>query len=135
MQARYLLDTNICIYIRQKRPEQLLQRFRELRPGEAALSVITYGELLYGAEKSAHRGAALERLRELVHLLPALPLPESAAEAYGRIRAELESKGEMIGNNDLWIAAHALSSRLILVTNNEREFRRIPRLTVQNWAS
>jgi tRNA(fMet)-specific endonuclease VapC len=134
MEARYLLDTNICIYIRQRRPEAVLQRFRKLRPGEAVLSVITYGELLYGAAKSAHRAAAVERLRELVHLLPALALPETAAEAYGAMRAELESKGEMIGNNDLWIAAHALAAGLTLVTNNEKEFRRVRGLKVQNWA-
>jgi tRNA(fMet)-specific endonuclease VapC len=135
MEPRYLLDTNICIYIRQKRPEGVLRRFRKLRPGEAALSVITYGELLYGAMKSEQRTAALERLRELVQLLPSLPLPESAAEAYGGIRAGLESKGEMIGNNDLWIAAHARATGLILVTNNEREFRRVGGLKVQNWAA
>ena len=134
MEPRYLLDTNICIYIRQKRPEEVLRRFRKLRPGEAALSVITYGELIYGASKSAQRAAALERLRELVHLLPALSLPESAAEAYGSIRAELESKGQMIGNNDLWIAAHAVVTGLTLVTNNESEFRRVRGLKIQNWA-
>ena len=132
---RYLLDTNICIYIRQKRPDQVLRRFRRLRPGEATLSVITYGELLYGAMKSAQRSVALERLRELANLLPALPLPETAAGAYGRIRADLESTGEMIGNNDLWIAAHALTEGLILVTNNEREFERVHGLRVQNWAA
>jgi tRNA(fMet)-specific endonuclease VapC len=135
MDARFLLDTNICIDIRQRRPEEVLRRFRKLRPGEAALSVITYGELLYGAMKSAQRAAALERLRELVHLLPALALPETAAENYGSIRAELEMKGEMIGNNDLWIAAHALASGLTLVTNNEREFRRVRALKVENWAT
>jgi tRNA(fMet)-specific endonuclease VapC len=99
MEPRYLLDTNICIYIRRKRPEEVLRRFRKLRPGEAVLSVITYGELLYGAAKSEQRVEALERLRELVHLLPAFSLPETAAEVYGTIRAELESKGELIGNN------------------------------------
>src|SRR6266403_2239305 len=104
MEARYLLDTNICIYIRRKKPEEVLQRFRTLRPGEAVLSVITFGELVYGAEKSAQRGAELER------------------------------KGEMIGNNDLWIAAHAKAAGLVLVTNNEREFRRVRGLKVQNWA-
>jgi tRNA(fMet)-specific endonuclease VapC len=134
MEPRYLLDTNICIYIRQKRPEEVLRRFRKLRPGEAVLSVITYGELLYGAAKSAQRVAALERLHELVNLLPALSLPETAAEAYGTIRAELEAKGEMIGNNDLWIAAHAVAAGLTLVTNNEKEFRRVRSLKVQNWA-
>lgn len=134
MEPRYLLDTNICIYIRKQRPEEVLRRFRKLRIGEAALSVITYGELLYGAVKSEQRVAAMEQLRELLILLPALALPETAAEAYGRIRAELESKGEMIENNDLWIAAHAVAARLILVTNNEREFRRVRELKVQNWA-
>jgi tRNA(fMet)-specific endonuclease VapC len=91
MNPRYLLDTNICIYIRQKRPEEVLRRFRKLHPGEAVLSVITYGELLYGAAKSAQRVSALQRLRELISLLPALPLPETAAEAYGNIRAHLEA--------------------------------------------
>lgn len=135
MDAQYLLDTNICIYIRQERPEAVLRRFRKLRQGEAVLSVITYGELLYGAAKSKQRVEALDRLRELLHWLPALPLPEAAAEAYGTIRAELASKGEMIGNNDLWIAAHAMATGLTLVTNNEKEFRRVPRLKTQNWAA
>jgi len=134
MEPRYLLDTNICIYIRQKRPDEVLRRFQRLRPGEAVLSVITYGELLYGAAKSKQRREALERLRELILLLPALSLPETAAEAYGKIRAELGSKCQMIGNNDLWIAAHAVAAGLILVTNNEREFRRVPGLKIQNWA-
>jgi tRNA(fMet)-specific endonuclease VapC len=89
--------------------------------------------LIYGANKSAQRLEALERLRELATLIPALPLPETAAESYGLIRAELEEKGEMIGNNDLWIAAHALTSGLTLVTNNEREFRRIRSLQLENW--
>ena len=93
-----------------------------------------YGELLYGAAKSEQRVAALERLRELVNLLPALPLPATAGEAYGMIRARLESKGEMIGNNDLWIAAHAVAARLTLVTDNEKEFRRVRGLKIQNWA-
>jgi len=133
MEPRYLLDTNICIYIRQKRPDEVLRRFRKLRPGEAVLSVITYGELQYGAAKSEQRVSALERLRELVNLLPALSLPETAGEVYAMIRAKLESKGEMIGNNDLWIAAHAIAARLTLVTNNEKEFRRVRGLKLQNW--
>jgi tRNA(fMet)-specific endonuclease VapC len=133
MDLRFLLDTNILIYIRQRRPEKVLRRFRKLRPGEAALSVVTYGELLYGAAKSLQRDAAVERLRELTHLLPALPLPESAAETYGDIRADLEAKGEMIGNNDLWIAVHALAADLTLVSNNENEFRRVRGLKLQNW--
>jgi tRNA(fMet)-specific endonuclease VapC len=93
--------------------------------------VISYGELLYGAAKSAQREAALERLRELTTLLPPLALPETAAEAYGSLRAQLEASSETIGNNDLWIAAHALASNLILVTNNERDFRCVQGLKVQ----
>lgn len=134
METRYLLDTNICIYIRQERPEAVLRRFRRLRLGEAGLSVITYGELFYGAERSAHRTVAMERLRELLAWLPALPLPEAAGEVYGTIRAELAQRGAMIGNNDLWIAAHGIASGLILVTNNEKEFRRVRGLKLQNWA-
>ncbi len=134
MEPRFLLDTNICIYVRRQKPEKVLRRFRALRQGEAALSVITFGELLYGAAKSVQRAEALERLEELAHLLPVLPLPEAAAEAYGIMRAELERKGEMIGNNDLWIAAHAKAAGLTLVTNNEREFQRVRGLKLQNWA-
>jgi len=133
MESRFLLDTNICIYIRRKKPEVVLRRFRTLKAGEAALSVITFGELVYAAEKSAQRAAALELLRELARVLPVLGLPETAAEAYGTIRTELERKGQMIGNNDLWIAAHARAAGLTLVTNNEREFRRVRGLKVENW--
>ena len=133
MEPQFLLDTNICIYVRQQKPENVLRRFRTLRQGEAALSVITFGELLYGAAKSAQRAEATKRLEELARFLPVLALPEAAGEFYGAIRAELERKGEMIGNNDLWIAAHAKAAGLTLVTNNEREFRRVRGLRVQNW--
>ena len=134
METRYLLDANIVIYIRQKRPEAVLRRLGQLQSGEAGISVIAYGELIYGAMKSTRRESGLEQLRELSRVLPALPMPEQAAETYGTIRAELERRGEMIGNNDLWIAAHALAAGLTLVTNNEREFRRVRGLKIQNWA-
>jgi tRNA(fMet)-specific endonuclease VapC len=87
-----------------------------------------------GFQPSLQRVAALQRLCEFVHLLPALSVPDSAADAYGSIRAELESKGEMIGNKDLWIAAHAVVEGLTLVTNNESEFRRVRGRKIQNWA-
>src|SRR5260370_8526333 len=116
MDARFLLDTNICIYIRRKKPEEVLRRFRTLKAGEAALSVITFGELVYGAEKSAQRVAALELLRELARVLPVMGLPETAAEAYGTIRADLERKGQMIGINELWIATHANAAASPLLT-------------------
>ncbi|MFT4045076.1 MAG: type II toxin-antitoxin system VapC family toxin [Solimonas sp.] len=132
--ARFLLDTNICIYIRQKRPPEVLSRFEKLKVGDAVLSVVTYGELLYGAQKSKQREVALARLADLVSLIPVLELPAEAADEYGKIRAALEVKGEIIGGNDLWIAAHAKAEGLIVVTNNEREFKRVPGLKVQNWA-
>ena len=135
MEPRYLLDTNICIYIRRNKPEGVLRRFEALRAGEAALSVITFGELLYGTRKSRQSELALERLQQLTSFLPVLPMPSEAAEAYGTIRADLERTGQMIGNNDLWIAAHAKAEGLTVVTNNEREFRRIGGIKVQNWAA
>jgi tRNA(fMet)-specific endonuclease VapC len=137
---RYLLDTNICIYIRREKPERVLRHFDKVSPGETAISVITYGELLYGATKSSRREAALETVREFVRLVVPLPMPEKAGEVYGFIRANLEARGEMIGPNDLrvndlWIAAHAVAAGLTLVTNNEKEFRRVRGLKVQNWAA
>ena len=98
------------------------------------LSVITYGELVHGAEKSQFREQALRQLAELVGLLPVMELPMRTGEFYGSIRAILAAEGSMIGNNDLWIAAHAKAAGLILVTNYEREFRRIQGLEIQNWA-
>jgi tRNA(fMet)-specific endonuclease VapC len=133
MDVRFLLDTNVFIHIRQQRPPAVLARFNRLKPGEAAISVITYGELLYGVAKSQFREQAYKQLTEIVSLLPVLALPTQAGASYGTIRAALEAKGEIIGNNDVWIAAHAKAAELILVTNNEREFRRIPGLKIQNW--
>jgi tRNA(fMet)-specific endonuclease VapC len=134
MNPRFLLDTNICIYIRRRRPPEILRRFRRLEVGEAAISVVTFGELIYGAEKSEQRDAAMRQLEELASLLPVLPLPVDAGRSYGALRAKLETDGRVIGNNDLWIAAHAKVAKLILVTNNEREFQRVSGLEIQNWA-
>jgi tRNA(fMet)-specific endonuclease VapC len=135
MAARFLLDTSICIYIQRQRPENVLGRFEKLEPGDAAISVITWGELLYGAQKSKQRKKALELLAEFKTFVPVLPIPETAGNTYGIIRASLESQGQPIGNNDLWIAAHAKAAGLTIVTNNEREFRRIAGLKVQNWVA
>lgn len=133
MPNRYLLDTNICIYIQRQKPDEVLARFQKLKPGDAAISVITWGELLYGAEKSHQRKRALQLLEEFKTFVPVLPMPENAGKTYGSIRAKLESKGRPIGNNDMWIAAHAIAATLTIVTNNEREFQLVPGLKVQNW--
>jgi tRNA(fMet)-specific endonuclease VapC len=133
MDARYLLDTNTIIYIRRHLPASARDRFNKLQQGEALVSVITYGELMYGVSKSSKKEAAIAILQEMMEILPLTPLPGTAGAVYGEIRAELEAKGKIIGNNDLWIAAHALAAGLILVTNNEREFRRVKGLKIQNW--
>jgi tRNA(fMet)-specific endonuclease VapC len=134
MAPRYLLDTDICIYIRRKQPPKILARFEKLEAGEVGISVITYGELAYGAAKSAEPERAKSGLERLIAVLPVLPLPENAGKAYGAIRAALATKGTLIGPNDLWIAAHAMASGLTLVTNNEREFKRVKDLKIENWA-
>lgn len=133
MALRYLLDTNICIYIAKQKPVSVLQRFEKIEVGEVAMSVITYGELLYGAKKSHHPKKAKEILEELSNLIPPLPLTINVGEHYGNIRSALEKRGKPIGNNDLWISAHALALDIILVTNNLKEFSRVPHLQVENW--
>lgn len=132
---RYLLDTNICIYIKNHRPPEVLARFTKLPPGKVAMSAITYGELCFGAEKSIKRKESQRILEQLVALIPVLPLDESVSIHYGKIRQHLQAGGKLIGNNDLWIASHALASKLILVTNNAAEFERVPGLRIENWVS
>jgi tRNA(fMet)-specific endonuclease VapC len=132
-QPLYLLDTNICIYIRRERPQAVMERFKVLPPGSTTISVITYGELTYGVRKSLEPRKAMMILEELTALIPVLPMAGDVAEAYGAIRADLAARGELIGNNDIWIAAHAKSLKMILVTNNEKEFQRVSGLKVENW--
>ncbi len=130
---RYLLDTNICIYIKNHRPAEVLARFSKLPSGKVAMSAITYGELCFGAEKSSKPKETRQILEHLAALIPVLPLDVTASLYYGKIRQSLQASGKPIGNNDLWIAAHALAGKLILVTNNMAEFKRVPGLRVENW--
>lgn len=133
MNRRYMLDTDICIYLTKNRHPQVTARFEQLRPEQLVMSAITYGELQYGANKSNQRERTLSQLAELIQYVPVENLSSAAAQAYGEIRAALEKQGLAIGNNDLWIAAHALTLDVTLATNNEREFERIPGLIVENW--
>jgi len=133
MGPSYLLDTNICIYIHHRRPAQVIDRFRRIKSGDAVISVVTYGELLFGAQKSQRQAEALQIIEEFASTVGVMPMPVQAAAVYGDLRARLEGRGEVIGGNDLWIAAHALAEGLTLVTNNEREFKRVPGLNVENW--
>lgn len=128
-----LLDTNICIYIINKRPAEVLSKLRQHEPGEVALSSITVSELYYGVYKSARLVHNLARLAEFMVPFSILAYDDKAAKRYGEIRAELEKKGQIIGPLDLQIAAHALSTGLTLVTNNTKEFKRVKGLRVENW--
>src|SRR3990172_5812234 len=132
---QYLLDTNICIYISKQRPPAVAQRFAKLAAGSVGMSVITYGELRYGAEKSSQRDQALDKLSRLEALISVIPLDDAVGERHGLIRAHLERAGMPIGNNDLWIAAHALSLGVTLVSNDTREFERVPKLKLDNWVA
>jgi tRNA(fMet)-specific endonuclease VapC len=134
MAGRYLIDSDICIYFRHSRSPKILARASKLEAGEAVMSVITYGELAFGVEKSLERERAAADLDRLTSIVPVEGLPQQAGKIYGKIRALLAPKGRLIGANDLWIASHAVARGLILVTNNEREFRRIPDLRIENWA-
>lgn len=133
MAIQYLLDTNICIYIAKHNPATVRARFEQLSADVLGMSVITLGELQHGAEKSQARAKALAALRQLQNVVQVAPLTEAAGQHYGQIRSVLERKGQPIGNNDLWIAAHARAEGWVLVTNNEREFCRVDDLVIENW--
>jgi len=133
---KYLLDTNICIYIINEKPCPVLRKFRQYPVQDFAISSITHAELQYGVEKSTHKAKNQEALDEF--LLPLTILPfcgGKLVEQYGKIRAFLESRGKMIGPLDTLIAAHAMSLDLTIVTNNISEFSRIPDLKCEIWVS
>ena len=129
---KYLLDTNIVIYVIKRRPIEVLDTFNT-NANRMAISVVTLAELLHGAEKSSRPAANLAVVEDFCSRLQILPYMPKAAQHYGAIRASLELDGQSIGVNDLHIAAHARSEGLILVTNNEKEFSRVPALQVENW--
>ena len=129
---RYLLDTNIVIYVIKKRPIEALHIFNQ-NSGRMAISSITLAELFHGAEKSSRSSENLRVIDDFTSRLEVLPYTPKAAQHYGSIRAALEKKGEPVGVNDLHIAAHARSEGLVLVTNNLKEFERVPALETENW--
>ncbi len=130
---RYLLDTNIAIFVIRQRPPQALAVFNR-HAGRMALSAITLAELMHGAEKSSRPTANLAVVEDFCSRLEVLPYGPKAAQHYGQIRAALELSGTPIGVNDLHIAAHARSEGLVVVTNNRREFDRVPALQVEDWS-
>lgn len=129
---KYLLDTNIVIYVIKRRPVEVMGVFNE-NAGRMAISAITLSELHHGAEKSARVAQNLAVVEEFASLLEVLSYGAKASQHYGAIRAQLEKAGQPIGVNDLHIAAHARSEGLTLVTNNMGEFERVPGLLLDNW--
>lgn len=130
---RFMFDTNICIDLIRSRPKKLLRRLKRARPDDICISAITLSELEYGASKSAAPDRNRLALAEFMTAIDVISYDDNAAPHYGRIRAELESQGKTIGPLDMLIASHALSLDLTLITSNEREFRRVPGLKVDNW--
>ena len=131
---RYMLDTNICIYVIKNRPPEVRQIFNE-RSEHICVSSITVAELLYGAEKSQRREQNLAVVESFTAHMSVLSFDENAAGHYGNIRADLERKGTPIGPYDLMIAEHARSEGYALITNNAREFERVDGLRIENWLS
>jgi tRNA(fMet)-specific endonuclease VapC len=129
----YLLDTNICIYIIRRKPPAVLKRVQSKQPGQIAISAVTLAELEYGIARSRYPDRNRIALLEFLFPLAILAFDQKACADYGRIRASLESKGKPIGPMDLLLAAQARSHGLILVTNNEREFKRVEGLRIENW--
>lgn len=135
-QAKVFISGNsqaVRFYIGKNQPVEVRQKFEQLQANDIAISVITYGELRYGAQKSQSCDKALKVINQLTSIIQILPLDENIGVHYGEIRAELASTGKIIGNNDLWIAAYARANNLILVSNNMREFERVSGLQLENW--
>jgi len=130
---KYMLDTNMCIYIIKKKPPEIIQRFKQIEISQIGISSITLSELLFGVYKSSKPEQNKLALAQFAAPLEILPFGDEAADFYGRLRTQLEKQGTPIGSLDMLIAAHALSFGCILVTNNEKEFSRVLSLKVENW--
>ena len=130
---KYLLDTNICIYLIKKKPTSVIARFNDHSVGDIGVSSITVAELSYGVQMSQRRTQNQEALLQFLSPLVITEFDADAAFSYGQIRAELESQGTPIGSLDTLIAGHAVGLGITLVTNNEREFSRVPNLKIENW--
>ena len=129
----YMLDTDISSYIMKRSNRTVLEKLQTVAVSEVCISAITKSELMYGAEISPRRDRDKAALDEYLQYVEVLDYPEKAALHYAQIRAHLATRGAMIGGNDLLIAAHARCLGLTLVTNNTREFARVPKLNIENW--
>jgi len=131
--SRYMLDTDTCSYIMRRSPEAVVKRLAKVPVNDVCVSVITKSELLFGVEVSPKRRQDEAALDAFLRYLEVLDFPDKASSHYAKIRADLKSRGSMIGANDLLIAAHARSLGLTLVTNNTKEFRQVRGLSIENW--
>ena len=131
--ARYMLDNDTCSYVMKRSNDAVLTRLQDVPVSDVCISVITKSELLFGVELSPRRGQDEVALNAFLGYVEVLDFPDKAASDYAKIRADLKTRGTMIGANDLFIAAHARSLGLTLVTNNTDEFRRVQNLTIENW--
>ncbi|MDR1277773.1 MAG: type II toxin-antitoxin system VapC family toxin [Treponema sp.] len=129
----YLLDTNICIYIVNKHPTEIVNRLEKYQPSEIKISSITVAEMEYGASKSKYREKNREALKKFLSPFEIINFDSMDAEIYGIIRAELERDGNIIGPYDMQLAAQALRADYVFVTNNIREFKKVKRLKIENW--
>ena len=129
----YMLDTNMCIYVLNNHSDRLRHKFKAVK--NLCISAVTYAELCFGVEngKPSLKRQRREQLEAFARLLLIKTLGQEVGWYYGRIRSQLKLQGKLIGNNDLFIASHALSLGVVLVTNNVREFNQVPDLTVENW--
>jgi len=132
--VRYMLDTNVCLYIIREKPIRVLKKLRTFDLTDIVISVITHSELEYGVSKSNRQKDNLEALTKFLSPLEIVPYDDKAAADYGQIRNYLEKKGAIVGAMDMLIGAHARSIPATLVTNNLKEFKKIPGLRVENWA-
>ena len=130
---RYMLDTDTCSYVMKRSNQAVLERLQKVRVSDVCMSVITKSELLFGVEMSPRRQQDEIALNAFLQYVEVVDFPEEAAPHYAKIRAHLKTRGTMIGGNDLFIAAHARSLGLTLVTNNTNEFGRVPDLVLENW--
>jgi len=130
---KYMLDTNMCIYLIKKKPKKVFEKFKTLELGDVCISSVTLSELMYGVEKSQHQQKNKAALEEFLSPIDIVSFDESAAACYAEIRALLEKNGMIIGPLDMMIAAHAKSLKAVIVTNNTKEFSRVAHLKVENW--
>ncbi len=128
-----MLDTDICSYIIRERPIEVFEHFETLKMDQLCISVVTYAELIYGVEHSSSKTINKTIVEQFVKHLNVIDWDKKAAEHYGNIRERLQVQGNIIGAMDMMIAAHARSQKMILVTNNEKHFKRVPKLKVENW--